>query len=119
MARVYTGESQLALSDCGQALRIQPNRTNTLQVRGVNLLKLGRAATTVGERFLYFNAAVADFDAALKINSRLPIALYGRGIAKQEVGSRASGEIDKTVALSINKNVVEELTKLGLKGISP
>jgi lipoprotein NlpI len=115
LARTHTGEPQLAVSDCSQTLRFLPNATGTLQLRGINLLKLGRAATAFGERLRHFNAAIADFDAALKINSRLAIALYGRGIAKQEIGRRASGEIDRALAVSINKNVVEELTRFGVK----
>ena len=35
--------------------------------------------------------AIADFDAALKINPRLTSSLYGRGLAKQRNGAMPEG----------------------------
>jgi len=38
--------------------------------------------------------AIADFDAALRINPRLTSSLYGRGLAKQRNGSMSEGDLD-------------------------
>jgi hypothetical protein len=52
------------------ALRLNPNDVYTLDNRGFAHLKLGQV-----------DGAIADYDAALKLDARLPASLYGRGIA--------------------------------------
>jgi tetratricopeptide (TPR) repeat protein len=62
---------ELALADCTEALRREPNDANMLDSRGFVYLRLGRLAE-----------AVAEYDAALKINPDEAQSLFGRGIAK-------------------------------------
>ena len=66
------GDLQAALKDCNEALRLRPNFVDALDSRGLTNLKSGQTKN-----------AIADFDAALKINPRLTSSLYGRG-ARQE-----------------------------------
>jgi tetratricopeptide (TPR) repeat protein len=51
------GDLQAALKDCNEALRLRPNFVDALDSRGLVNLKSGQTKN-----------AIADFDAALKIN---------------------------------------------------
>jgi tetratricopeptide (TPR) repeat protein len=54
------------------------------------------------------DAAIADFDLALKHNPKLATALYGRGLAKRRI-DRAAGAADFAAAKAIQPDVFEEL----------
>jgi hypothetical protein len=58
--------------------------------------------------------AIADFDAALKINPRLTSSLYGRGLAKQRNGSVSEGDLDITNAKAMDPNIVKEFASYGV-----
>ena len=59
--------------------------------------------------------AIADFDAALKINPRLTSSLYGRGLAKQRNGSIAEGNLDIANAKAMDPNIVQEFEGYGVR----
>ncbi|MDU6140905.1 MAG: hypothetical protein E6645_37630, partial [Bradyrhizobium sp.] len=59
--------------------------------------------------------AIADFDAALKINPRLTSSLYGRGLAKQRNGAAQEGALDIANAKAIDPNIVREFESYGVR----
>ena len=69
------GQLEDALSDCTQALRLNPDDSSTLDSRGLVYVKLGQ-----------YDSAIADYDAALKLNPKLAGSLYGRGTAEAKKG---------------------------------
>src|SRR5436305_556288 len=60
-----------ALSDCNEALRLQPLQTLASTNRGFIHLKLGDTTQ-----------AIADFDTAITTDTNNAWSLYGRGLAK-------------------------------------
>jgi hypothetical protein len=58
--------------------------------------------------------AVADFDSALQLDSKLPSALYGRGFAKLKKGDLAGGNADIASAKTAEPNVEAEFARYGL-----
>ena len=59
--------------------------------------------------------AIADFDAALKINPRLTSSLYGRGLAKKRNGSISEGDLDINNAKAMDPNIVKEFADYGVQ----
>jgi hypothetical protein len=60
--------------------------------------------------------AIADYDAALRINPKHPSALYGRGIAKTRTGNAAGGDGDIAAAKLIQPDIAEEFVSYGITG---
>jgi len=69
---------------------LRPNNADTLDSRGFAYLRLGA-----------FDKAIADFDAALRLNPGLANSLYGRGVAKIKKGEQTSGNTDLVAAKAI------------------
>jgi tetratricopeptide (TPR) repeat protein len=86
------------------ALSIQPSCANALHTRGFVNLKIGQP-----------NGAIADYDAALRINPRQASSLYGRGIAKIRGGDVAIGERDISAAKALQSNIADEFATLGIR----
>ena len=59
--------------------------------------------------------AIADFDAALKVNPRLTSSLYGRGLAKKRNGSISEGDLDINNAKAMDPNIVKEFADYGVQ----
>ena len=97
-----------ALEDCGAALDLM-RQTPTAQVY----------AMTIGSRGLVYlrqgklDSALADFDAALKLQPRLPIARYGRGLVEIRKGRQAEGQADLTAIQSQHPDLAKHLADLG------
>jgi hypothetical protein len=51
-----------------------------------------------------FDEAIADYDAALKLNPKMAASLYGRGLAKQKNGDQAGGDADIAAAKAQGRN---------------
>ena len=83
-------------------------RTPTSQVplatRGFVYLRLER-----------FDNAIADYDAALKINSQMANSLYGRGFAKLKKGDTPGGNDDIAAAKAIQADIAEEFARDGVR----
>ena len=93
------------LSQTGnEFLRLKPNDAGTLEARGSAYLKLNRS-----------DAAIADYDAALKLSPRFASALYGRGLAKQMQGNQSDGDADVAAARAIRPDVAERFAGYGAK----
>lgn len=97
-------ELQEALADCNEALRLDPYPSHQLATRGLVYLRLER-----------FDNAVADYDAALKINSQMANALYGRGFAKLKKGDNPAGNDDIAAAKVIQPDIAEEFARYGMR----
>jgi tetratricopeptide (TPR) repeat protein len=93
----------LALADCDDAVRLAPNNAIFMDNRGFVYLKLDR-----------IDEAIADYDAALKINPKLPGSLYGRGLARQKKGDQAGGDADIAAAKAIKAAIADEFAKYGV-----
>lgn len=100
--RTITGELQAALADCNEAIRVKPNAA-TFDSRGFTYLKLGQ-----------WQLAIADFDSALRLDSKLPSALYGRGFAKLKRGDLAGGNADIAAAKTVKPSIEGEFARYGL-----
>ena len=70
------------------------------QVLEVNKLRLSEPIQDSSElsRLFDIENAIADYDLALKVDSKLANSLYGRGVAKQKKGDTAGAEADKMAA---------------------
>ena len=102
-ARAIAGQLEGGLADCNESLRLKPD-PNTLDSRGLVYLKSGK-----------FDAAIADYDGALKENPKMSGSLYGRGIAKQKKGDNAGAATDISAAKELRPNVAELFAKYGVQ----
>jgi tetratricopeptide (TPR) repeat protein len=97
------GDLRAALADCNQAVRLQRNAA-AYDSRGVTLLKSGK-----------WQAAISDFDSALRLDPKLASSLYGRGFAKLKRGDRTGGNSDIAAAKALERNIVENFAHYGLQ----
>jgi hypothetical protein len=95
-SRAIIGQLEQTLPDCNEALRLESSAT-ALEGRALVYLKSGQ-----------IDKAIADYDAALKTNPKLPGPLYGRGIAKVRKGDVAGGNADTAAAKDINAKIAEQ-----------
>jgi tetratricopeptide (TPR) repeat protein len=103
-ARAVWGQQlDQALADCDASLRIA-NNPSTLDSRG--LVHLRRSA---------WQAAFADYDAAVRGDANLIGSLYGRGIARLRLGQTAEGQADIAAASARNANVAAEFAGYGVR----
>jgi tetratricopeptide (TPR) repeat protein len=98
-----TGELDLALRDCNEALRLRPDFTDALDSRGLTYLKLKLNAL-----------ALADYDAALRLKPNQASSLYGRGISKLRSGKVAEGNADIAAAKALDARIAEEFAAYGV-----
>jgi tetratricopeptide (TPR) repeat protein len=61
------------------------------------------------------DAAIADYDAAPRIDPKLANALYGRGLAKLRGGKTSFGEEDIAAAKALRTDIVEEFARYGVQ----
>jgi tetratricopeptide (TPR) repeat protein len=102
--QTIAGAFDKALTDCNEALRLQPDDPHVLDSRGFTYLKMGS-----------LDEALADYDAALRKDPKLANSLYGRGVAKRLKGDFAAGEADLATAQALKPNVAEEMAQFGVK----
>jgi tetratricopeptide (TPR) repeat protein len=92
-----------ALSDCDEALKLQPDNVETRETRGFVYLKLGEE-----------EIALREYDAALRSNPDRPVALYGRGLARIAKGDVRNGESDKAAARALLPGIDRQFGMYGL-----
>jgi tetratricopeptide (TPR) repeat protein len=102
-ARAILGELQPALEDCNKALQSDPTAA-IYDSRGLTYMKMGR-----------FDAAIDDYNSALRFEPKLASALYGRGLGKFKKGDRAGGDADISAAKKIQANIAEDFRRYGLQ----
>ena len=106
-----------AVADCDDALRLLQNeaaaldRTSYLNIQKAALDSRGYANLRLGR----LDAAIADFNAVLKIDPKYASSIYGRGLAEMQKGDRAGGEVDVAAAKAISSDTVEDLARYGIK----
>lgn len=87
------GATQAAVKDCDASLRISVTAA-ALDSRGFAHLQAKE-----------WRQAVQDYDAALHLKPSLAISLYGRGLAKTELGDSSGAKADIQSAMAIDANV--------------
>lgn len=98
-----------ALEDCNTALHLMPktapfgNTAVTLSNRGLVYLRESR-----------LDDALADFDAALKLQPEFPIARYARGLVELKKSLKAEGEADLAAAQAHRPGLAKLLAGMGL-----
>ncbi len=75
-------------------MQIDPNDAPTFYNRGV--AHSGRKE---------WDLAVRDYDRAIKLEPRFAAALYGRGVAKEQMGDRAGADADIAEARKIDPDI--------------
>jgi tetratricopeptide (TPR) repeat protein len=96
-ARFVVGrDPQDILADCTKAIGLRPDDAWALNTRGFTYLKLGET-----------DRSIADFTAAVTVNSKMAISLYGRGLARQRAGDGHASENDIEMARMIRPDIVE------------
>src|SRR6185437_9425847 len=88
--RIMLGQLQQAISDCDDALRLEPKLPLAHEARGIAYLKSGS-----------LDRAIADFDAAINLQKGMSGSFYGRGVAKLRKGDTAGGKADIAAAKGI------------------
>ena len=87
-------EVQQALNCCNESLKLKADQADVLDTRGFVNLRLGK-----------MDDAIKDYDAALKLDPKLPGALYSRGVAKSRKGDKAGGSADISAAKAMKSDV--------------
>ena len=93
LIRVQKGDFSEALKDCGQAIRLKPS-PSVFDARGFAHLKM-----------LQWKQAVSDYEHVLALDPKRVTALYGRGLAKLNLGDTQSGNTDIRAAKALNPNI--------------
>ena len=93
-----------AMADCDTALKLMPLSHDAREVRGFIYLKLGDPAI-----------AITEYDAALAIDPNLPLALWGRGLARIREGRTKEGEADQAAARILDVGVERQFSMYGLQ----
>ncbi|MGH8289693.1 MAG: tetratricopeptide repeat protein [Steroidobacteraceae bacterium] len=93
-----------ALADCNAAVAKRPRQPAFQDSLGFVLLRLHR-----------YPAAIAVYDAALKLNPLLPDSLYGRGICELRTGQKNRGRADFKAAEALSFAVADEFAHFGVK----
>jgi tetratricopeptide (TPR) repeat protein len=96
-------ELEKALAECNGAVKLGPNVAQVLDSRGLVQLRLGQN-----------DAAIDDYDDALRRRPKADWSLYGRGLAKQRKGQRAEGDADIAAALALNPGMTAEFKRYGI-----
>ena len=99
---VVAKQLQQAVSDCEHALQLATD-ARTLDNRGFAYLKLGQP-----------DDAIQSFNAALKIDPKLPTSLYGRGLAKMKNEDLQGAKGDMDAARAIKITVADDLAQSGI-----
>jgi tetratricopeptide (TPR) repeat protein/predicted aspartyl protease len=105
-ARAIMGQDLgAALKDCNGAVSRSTKGSNAaiLATRAFVRLRLGD-----------YDKSIGDYDAALKINPQMPMALYGRGVAKIKKNRVADGEADIANAEKIAPKIAEQFKTIGI-----
>lgn len=92
-----------ALDDCNRAIKRDGGKAAYLDSRGLINFRKGN-----------FAAAVADYDAALKLDSKLAWSLYVRGLARTALGQGVAGKDDVAAAAAIKPDIADEALRYGI-----
>ena len=62
-----------------------------------------------------WDAAIADYSSALRLNPRLASALYGRGMAKRKKGDLVGGNADVAAGTAMQAAIGEDFARYGVR----
>ncbi len=93
-----------ALSDCLQAVKLDPAVAHPFDSLGWVYMRLGDP-----------QQALRSFNAALSKSPRLAPSLYGRGLAKMALGEFADGQRDIAAARALEPDIVRRFGSYGLR----
>ena len=96
-----TSRSQTATTRCD----CRPNTAAILDSRGLVYLRQGN-----------YDRAIADYDAALRLQPKTAWSLYGRGLSRLKKGQTAAGQADIAAATALSPKIAENAAR---HGISP
>ena len=96
-------ELDQALVDCTQAVRQSKGDAAILDSRGLVRLRLGQ-----------YEAAIADYDAALAKRADIAWSTYCRGLARLKLGRKGEGQADLDAASKIEPGIADRAAKVGL-----
>lgn len=90
-----------AIDDCNEAIQLEPNNpsSNTYHTRAVINAALSK-----------YENAIEDFDETIRINPIDAIALFERGLAKQEIGEHEEAETDIAKAKELDPDVEDKVS---------
>jgi tetratricopeptide (TPR) repeat protein len=60
-----------------------------------------------------YQTAIREYDSALRLNPRMAVSLYARGVAKLKLGDRR-GDADINQAKKLNPEIDRRMTELGV-----
>ena len=103
VAATALGMLKQALADCNQAMRLSQGNAATFGSRAFIFLKMNQ-----------LDAAVSDYDDALRLDPKLAFALYGRGLAKLK-SEDAAGEADIAAAKLLQANIAQQYLQYGIR----
>ena len=86
------------------ALKALPNRADFRDTRGFVFLKLGKP-----------ELAFMEYDAAVKLDAKRPLSLYGRSIARLKTGDGDGARLDRASALALDPNVETQFGTYGVE----
>ncbi len=82
---------------------MEPNVAAGFDSRGLTHLKLG-----------HWDLAITDYNSALRLDPKLPTALYGRGFAELKKGETARGQSDIAAARTLKHDIEAEYASYGV-----
>lgn len=105
LARLVIGRDEAgARADCRRAASLMPKSADVHETQAFLHLKLGET-----------RAALAEYEVALEIDDTRPIALYGRGIARDRLGDAAGAASDREAASLRFPGVAREFSSYGIQ----
>lgn len=96
-------ELDRALDDCNNALRLRRGDASTLDSRALVRLRAGA-----------WKQAIADYDAALKVDPDNAWSRYARGVAWARSGDASRGAEDRAAAIKLDKKIEERAKRYDL-----
>jgi tetratricopeptide (TPR) repeat protein len=103
MRALASKDLELARADCDTAIKRGGRNSRVLDARGLVWLQLGNA-----------KEASNDFSAALKLQPRGEVSLYGLGLAEIKLGRKEQGEQRVREAAEIDATVVQRFERMKL-----
>lgn len=85
-------------------MRLKPNDPRTLDRRGLAYLRMGQ-----------LKDAIIDYDSALKLDPKMPGALFGRGVAKLMNGETAASNANIEAAKALKPTIADEFARYGVR----
>jgi tetratricopeptide (TPR) repeat protein len=99
-----------ALDDCNTALRLI-GKSGAVQMSAITISNRGRVYLRQGQ----LDRALADFEAALRLQPQFPLARYARGVVELKKGLTAEGQADMAAAQAHRPGLDKRLASMGLK----